>query len=274
MRLVCLFLIIFNKKNVSFTKLTTQKKKKKKTAGEVPFPLGQYLVSVNVEFVWNFLCEQLPFTFDVQTEALGRRLAIRAGASATDFIVRRKCGSVHLGYVISNVPILTASTLDAIEWLDAAVLEAAAEAPTLVQLGQPSVVDITAGTSTCPVIFPTLVAHAIGGSCQPTSCAPGFVLTQYESADLINTCDEIITTPTPPSDSDDLSIGAIAGIVVACVVFCAIIVVVSYLIYQRYKKSTYDQNSQRHYSDSEVRLCYSSFFSVFFFFFLCYFFKS
>eukprot|EP01060_Flectonema_neradi_P028720 TRINITY_DN3866_c1_g1_i1.p1 TRINITY_DN3866_c1_g1~~TRINITY_DN3866_c1_g1_i1.p1 ORF type:complete len:361 (+),score=85.83 TRINITY_DN3866_c1_g1_i1:50-1084(+) len=215
-------------------------------------PIESITTTIYIEFIWNFLCDQLAETFDTQAAAVGRRMASRCGARITDFIFRRKCGSVHASYTISNVPVQTAADVNAVDLLAESVAEAASEAPTFVQLGTPAVTDITSGTSTCPVVFPTVAAHFIGGTCQPSECAPGYVLTTYESANLIDTCDEIIATNSPPvtSSSDDLSMGVIIGMVVGGVVLLLIIVAIVYLLCQRCNTTNenYESRSQQNYT--------------------------
>ena len=169
-------------------------------------------VRVVIEFTWdNLNCTSLPAGFTATLETDFRRIY---GIGITIRIIL-KCGSVHMLAVMDDVDVDIAKSVNIVTAMQAS--------QTVATVGGISVSDTYSGSGSCPISVGQREVFSIGGLCQPILCQEMYTIN-------VGTLVEVLDTCTPPSGNDDLSDGAIVGIVIGSVGGLAIIIFIIYFL--------------------------------------------
>ena len=172
-------------------------------------------VQVIVELTWDDLrCGELPANF---REVLMADLQRIYGTTQVD--IRLKCGSVIVAALLKQVSAATAARIN--------IATAIANSNTAILAGgAPSKIDTYGGSGSCVLIEGQDIVLSIGGTCQPFQCSPGYTLIAVDDVTVLDVCEKV---RVPVSD-DELSGGAIVGIVTGVVGGVLIIVVIVFFV--------------------------------------------
>ena len=193
---------------------------------------------VSYVFSFNFDCDKF-FTNPALISRI--RLTIEQTVSLGEIAIdiTFSCGSVEL-IVNGDIPVASVASIGADIQTS---VETAVAGSDLENTLTASSVSLDAGSSatTCNVTSPvaTAVYVAATNTCSVTTCVSGYEL-QTNAPDYVATCVEVEVD----SDDDDLSDGAIAGIVLGCVGFCALIVAAVFIVVSK-KPEAVEQKTEK-----------------------------
>ena len=229
--------------------------------GWICVPIGQPIPSIELTYRVEWTdqtanCNDRPADFDAKL-----RSEFIEFFGLTDFTFSEAyCGSIHFG--------ITGKTTVGGRTGFASRFAADSSNP----FGAPTVFGQKTSLTTCQAVSPIATAATVGSLCQPLSCIQGFNLRSSGSLNVLSTC---TATPVPttlaPSQTtapavststsdDDLSIGAILGIVFGVSFFIVIVVLVILFFVRRstqidsieQEQSTEKENNPDHPVDSAV----------------------
>ena len=179
-------------------------------------------IAIRLQILWDTI-----FCADIdQAQMVTEMNALYGGAYGAQTVQGEiKCGSVAYVAKLLGVVATQAATTNALEIFKQA--QASGTNNFFSFLPVPSSVDAAAGSSTCAVEN-AIETAMVFGLCQPAVCAVGYVLQSKFSLTEVDICALDVTTSgltQISTDDDDLSDGAIVGIVLGSVFFVVIVVV-------------------------------------------------
>ena len=181
---------------------------------------------VSYVFSFNIECDKF-FTNPALISKI--RLSIEQTVSLGEIAIdiTFSCGSVAM-VVNGDIPVASVASIGADIQTSVEIAVAGSDLENTLTASSVSL-DAGSSATTCNVTSPvaTAVYVADTNTCSVTTCVSGYEL-QTNAPDYVATCVEV-NVNVESHDDDDLSDGAIAGIVLGCVGFCALIVAVVFI---------------------------------------------